>query len=74
MKSDWGHCTVDYAVRVAAESGARRLVLFHHDPSHSDDTIDRLLNEARSMAEGTSVLEVQAASEGLTVALSSALV
>ena len=31
-KADWGHCTVDYAVHVAGEAGARRLALFHHDP------------------------------------------
>lgn len=69
-KSDWGHCTVEYAVRVAAEAGARRLALFHHDPTHSDLTIDRLLAEARGRAEGTSVEEVVAAAEGLTMALS----
>ncbi|MCB0988952.1 MAG: MBL fold metallo-hydrolase [Acidimicrobiales bacterium] len=74
VKADWGHCTVDYAVRVAAASGARRLALFHHDPAHGDDTIDRLLVESRAMAAGTSVREVLAAHEGLTVSLSSALV
>ena len=43
VKSDWGHCTVGYAVRVAAAAGARRLALFHHDPAHGDDTVDRLV-------------------------------
>jgi ribonuclease BN (tRNA processing enzyme) len=69
VKSDWGHCTVEYAVRVAAEAGAKRLALFHHDPSHGDEIIDRLLVEARAFAEGTSVTEVIAAAEGTTVAL-----
>ena len=32
-KRHWGHCTVDYAVHVAREAGARSLVLFHHDPA-----------------------------------------
>ena len=40
--SDWGHSTVAYAVHVAAEAGARRLALFHHDPSHTDKEIDRM--------------------------------
>ena len=31
-KRHWGHSTVDYAVHVARESGAKQLVLFHHDP------------------------------------------
>ena len=72
MKSDWGHCTVAYAVRVAAEAGAKRLALFHHDPAHDDEVIDRLGREATALAVGTSVIEVIAASEGLTVALSPA--
>jgi phosphoribosyl 1,2-cyclic phosphodiesterase len=70
VKSDWGHCTVEYAVRVAAEAGAKRLALFHHDPSHDDAIIDRLLGEARAFAAGTSVTEVLAAAERTTVSLS----
>ena len=42
QRPDWGHCTVDYAVEVAAASGAHTLALFHHDPSHGDDVVDRL--------------------------------
>ncbi|CAN5678598.1 MBL fold metallo-hydrolase [soil metagenome] len=72
LKPDWGHCTVEYAVQVAAEAGAKRLALFHHDPSHGDETVDRLQNEARAFAQGTSVVEVFAAAEGFTVALSPA--
>ena len=62
-KADWGHCTVDYAVHVAASAGAQRLALFHHDPSHDDDTVDRLLGHAR--LEGCRRgLEVIAPAEG----------
>lgn len=69
VKSTWGHCTVAYAVRVAAEAGAKRLALFHHDPTHGDEVVDRICNDARALAEGTSVIEVMAAAEGLTVML-----
>ncbi len=69
LKATWGHCTVDFAVRVAAEAGVRRLALFHHDPSHDDATIDALAAHARSLAVGTSVEEVLIATEGLTVVL-----
>jgi phosphoribosyl 1,2-cyclic phosphodiesterase len=69
VKSNWGHCTVEYAVRVAAEAGVSRLALFHHDPAHGDDTVDRLVREAQAMAEGTSIVEVIGAAEGLTVSL-----
>ena len=37
VKRHWGHSTVEYAVHVAKESGAKHLVLFHHDPAHGDD-------------------------------------
>ena len=42
QKSHWGHCTVDYAVLVAKQAGVRKLAMFHHDPSHSDETRRRL--------------------------------
>ena len=47
--------TVDYAVRVAREAGARTLALFHHDPAHGDDEMDRLLEGARKSAERAGV-------------------
>jgi phosphoribosyl 1,2-cyclic phosphodiesterase len=66
QKAHWGHCTIEYAVHVAAEAGARRLALFHHDPSHDDDTIDRLAADAIDLGAERGV-EVVAASEGLTI-------
>ncbi len=67
-KRDWGHCTVEYAVDVAAAAGAKRLALFHHDPTHDDDCVDALLAGARTYAAGR-IEEVLAAAEGLTVVL-----
>ena len=66
-KSTWGHCTVDYAVHVAAEAGAHRLAMFHHDPTHHDEAVDEMLDRARGLAEGTGIDEVLAAHEGLVV-------
>jgi phosphoribosyl 1,2-cyclic phosphodiesterase len=68
-KRDWGHSTVEYAVHVAAEANAHMLALFHHDPAHSDDFVDRLAAQAR-VAKGCRSMEVFAAHEGLTVVLS----
>ena len=65
-KSTWGHCTVEYAVWLAAEVGARKLALYHHDPTHDDDTIDRLAAGAAACGKAMGV-EVFAAREGLTV-------
>ena len=72
LKSDWGHCTVDFALAIAAQAGVRRLALFHHDPGHDDVLIDSLLLEAREKAARTSIGEVIAASEGLSLSLRSA--
>ena len=69
-KVDWGHCTIDYAVNVAAQAGARRVALFHHDPSHDDDTLDALAAAAAEQGEALGV-EVIAAYEGLTIAFDS---
>jgi len=73
MKSDWGHSTIAYAVHVAHKAGVRDLCLFHHDPLHSDDDIDRLLGEARSMKEASTLHSVIAASEGLSVDVTKSL-
>jgi phosphoribosyl 1,2-cyclic phosphodiesterase len=68
-KSTWGHSTVGYAVHVAAEAGARRLALFHHDPEHTDEILDQLVVSAEK-ASGSSCLDsVSAAAEGSTVDL-----
>ncbi|HEY5246813.1 MAG TPA: hypothetical protein VIJ60_14180, partial [Acidimicrobiales bacterium] len=61
--------TVAYAVRVAAEAGAKRLLLFHHDPARSDRDAERLLRRARRLPEAGRLDDVSLASEGLTVDL-----
>jgi ribonuclease BN (tRNA processing enzyme) len=68
-KSGWGHSTVAYAVRVAAQSGARRLLLFHHDPSHTDRDVEQLLGIARHLPEARRLKDVSVATEGLRVDL-----
>ncbi|HEY4333226.1 MAG TPA: MBL fold metallo-hydrolase [Ilumatobacteraceae bacterium] len=67
-KSTWGHCTVEYAVWLAAEVGAKRLALFHHDPTRCDEAIDYHTTLARKMGERKGV-EVFAAAEGLRVSV-----
>ncbi len=68
-KSAWGHSTVAYAVRVAAECSARRVLLFHHDPSHGDREMGVLLRRARRLPDARRVDDVSVAVEGMTVAL-----
>lgn len=69
-RSGWGHSTPKQAAELALEAGARRLVLFHHEPEHDDDAVDRQVEAARehvSKLGGT--LEVDAAVEGSTFSL-----
>jgi len=47
----WGHSSVSSAVAYADAVGAQRLVLFHHDPTHSDETMQQLETEARSLVD-----------------------
>ena len=58
----WGHGCLPDSVELAIESGARRLILFHHDPSHDDRQIDRMVEVARATAVGTQLV-IEAASE-----------
>ncbi len=69
-KRNWGHCTVDYAVHVAREAGARHLVLFHHDPAHSDDDIDAIEKGAADFAAHIGAPPVTAAYDGMQIELS----
>lgn len=39
----WGHSHYLFTLKVAAEGNVKKLVLFHHDPSHSDDKVDDIL-------------------------------
>jgi phosphoribosyl 1,2-cyclic phosphodiesterase len=61
----WGHSHWREAVNVAMESGAKELVLFHHDPDHDDSCIDKIVNEARNYYP-----RVRAAAEGMEIKLS----
>lgn len=68
-KATWGHSTFAYATHVAAEAGARRLVLFHHDPVHTDEDLDRLLEETRQHPEASRLDGIAVAEEGWSVDL-----
>lgn len=60
----FGHAAAEYAVGLAARAGARRVALFHHKPSRTDEQLDAI--ERRF--DGAPV-PVFAAAEGLSVAL-----
>jgi phosphoribosyl 1,2-cyclic phosphodiesterase len=43
----WGHCPVSDALAFAKRTAAQRVLMFHHDPLHSDEFLDRLGQDAR---------------------------
>ncbi|MGZ5002586.1 MAG: MBL fold metallo-hydrolase, partial [Chthoniobacterales bacterium] len=64
----WGHGSLSRVVSLALEAKVKRLILFHHDPSHDDDKIDEMLERARLLVvESGQALEVEAGREGAEV-------
>ena len=63
-EASFGHAAAEYAVGLAQRAGARRVALFHHKPSRTDDQLDAV---AYRFADAP--VPVLVAAEGLTVAL-----
>jgi phosphoribosyl 1,2-cyclic phosphodiesterase len=57
----YGHSAADYAVRLGELASAKRVVLFHHDPTRTDDGVDELV---ASFADR--IVPVVGAAEGAT--------
>lgn len=52
-KQGWGHSTPDMACAVAQACGAKRLVLFHHEPNYSDEMIAAIEADAQKLFPAT---------------------
>lgn len=65
QRSDWGHCTPDFALELARRAGARRLVMFHHDPGHDDAWVTEQVCRIQGLAGDE--IEVIGAREGLAL-------
>jgi ribonuclease BN (tRNA processing enzyme) len=48
-KKGWGHSTFEMAAEVAIKSGVKRLVLFHHEPTHNDIAIRAIERKAKQL-------------------------
>jgi phosphoribosyl 1,2-cyclic phosphodiesterase len=64
----WGHSSIAQAMDFANKADVARVVLFHHDPYHTDDDLEELLKEARTRWLGTEE-HVALAYEGMTIEL-----
>lgn len=67
-KKGWGHSTFDYAIALARRTGVKRLICTHHEPTRSDDELERVFAEEVARA-GTlpGDPEVMLAREGLEI-------
>ena len=72
QKEDWGHSSAMIGVRLARAAGAKKLLLFHHDPTYSDSQLQEVQATAVAyQAQDTTrpTCEVLIAYEGLTLDL-----
>jgi len=63
-RKGWGHSTIDMAAEVARKAQVKRLVLFHHEPTHDDKMMKKIESKARRLFRSTIV-----AHEGMEIAL-----
>jgi phosphoribosyl 1,2-cyclic phosphodiesterase len=64
----WGHSSIDAAVAYGHMVDAARMLLFHHDPLHSDSDLDALGEYARGLWEGDGA-SPELAREGMEIAV-----
>jgi len=71
-KEDRGHSSNLVAIDLCRQAGARRLAMFHHDPLHGDEEIQRMHEDSlryEKLTRGDAALEVLCAYDGLEIAL-----
>ena len=66
----WGHSSISSVVSLALDANVGKLLLFHHDPNHDDQMIDKMVEHAHALvAKSGKPLEVEGAREGAEVPL-----
>ena len=62
----YGHSAAPYPAELAQRSGARRVLLFHHDPNRTDDQVAALAQDVRRRHPGVAI---DVATEGTVIDL-----
>lgn len=63
----WGHSSIDQVIELARLARVKRLIAFHHDPTHTDEDINRMLADAQErLRPGFPVIP---AAEGATISV-----
>jgi len=69
-KAGWGHTSIPLLLEIASQSKVKKLVVFHHDPEHSDKKLDELSMESRlKYRPDEGEMDVFWAREGMTLAI-----
>ncbi|GAB4363934.1 MAG: MBL fold metallo-hydrolase [Calditrichia bacterium] len=69
-KITWGHSPFNFTVDLAIRSQVKQLILFHHDPDHDDETVDRIEALSRKIINKRGIpLKCLAAREGMELQL-----
>ena len=63
-KVGWGHSTWQEAVKVAKAANVKQLIIFHHDPLHSDEFMDEVAKNTLEAFPNSSI-----AQEGMVIDL-----
>jgi ribonuclease BN (tRNA processing enzyme) len=54
-RAGFGHSSTQHVASFARLTGARRLILFHHDPNHTDADLEALCDRVRQLWDGGTV-------------------
>jgi ribonuclease BN (tRNA processing enzyme) len=49
-KRGWGHSSISHVLNLSHEAGVKKLVLFHHEPTHDDKQLESIERQARARA------------------------
>jgi len=66
-KQGWGHSSFEWAINAAHRAGVKHLVLFHHEPTRSDQELEGIYNRCVARIKGRTSLVVSVAEEGKSI-------
>ncbi len=70
VKEDWGHSSNMVGVELAVRAGVKHLCMYHGEPTHSDETLDKILRDTiryASIYDDSYPLRISLAYDGLEI-------
>ena len=69
-KKGWGHGTFDSSIQLAKDAGAKILYCTHHEPTRSDDDLEKVFTEAVNRhTDSAGALDIRLAREGAEIVI-----